>query len=242
VIYQQRQAAVLEYVDDAHLSRGTAVLEIGCGAGHLTLALLGRDLNVVSVDASPAMVEATATLVREAQPSRPVTVEVADAHALPFDSERFDLVVAVGVIPWLHSPAAAIDEMARVLRPGGQLVLTADNRARLVSFFDPRAIAALTPLKRAKVALRRRQGLATPRLDYPRGVDHLLLQGSLQPLARRTIGFGPLSFMGRTLFTESRSISVHARLQWLADRGTPGLRWTGWHYLVRARKTQKVGT
>ena len=241
VIYQQRQAAVLEYVEAADLSPPAAVLEIGCGAGHLTLALLGRDLNVVAVDASPAMVDATAMRVREARPSQPVTVEVADAHALPFDSECFDLVVAAGVIPWLHSPAAAIDEMARVLRPGGQLVLTADNRARLVSFFDPRAIAALTPLKSAKVAMRRRQGLATPRLDYPRGVDRLLLRGSLEPLARRTIGFGPLSFMGRPLLSESRSISVHARLQSLADRGTPGLRWTGWHYLVRARKPENVG-
>jgi ubiquinone/menaquinone biosynthesis C-methylase UbiE len=242
VIYQQRQAAVLEYVAAADLAPDASALEIGCGAGHLTVALVGRDLNVVAVDASPAMVDATAARVREAQPSQPVAVEVADAHALPFDSGRFDLVVAVGVIPWLHSPAAAIDEMARVLRPGGQLVLTADNRARLVSFFDPRAIVALTPLKRAKVALRRRQGLATPRLDYPRGVDRLLLQGSLEPLARCTIGFGPLLFMGRPLLSESRSISVHARLQSLADRGIPGLRWTGWHYLVRARKPGKVGT
>jgi ubiquinone/menaquinone biosynthesis C-methylase UbiE len=231
VIYQQRQAAVLEYVAAADLAPDAAALEIGCGTGHLTVALVGRDLNVVAVDASPAMVDATAARLREAQPSQPVAVEVADAHALPFDPERFDLVVAVGVIPWLHSPAAAIDEMARVLRPGGQLVLTADNRARLVSFFDPRAIVALTPLKRAKVALRRRQGLATPRLDYPR-----------EPLARSTIGFGPLSFMGRPLLSVSRSISVHARLQSLADRGIPGLRWTGWHYLVRAQKPRKVGT
>jgi ubiquinone/menaquinone biosynthesis C-methylase UbiE len=240
VIYQQRQAAVLEYVDAAGLSPGAAVLEIGCGAGHLTLALVGRDLNVVAVDASPAMVDATATRVREAQPAQPVTVEVADAHALPFESERFDLVVAVGVMPWLHSPATAIAEMARVLRPEGELVLTADNRARLVSFFDPRAIVALTPLKRAKVALRRRQGLATTRLDYPRGVNRLLLQGRLEPLARRTIGFGPLSFMGRPVMSEARSINVHARLQSLADRGTPGLRWTGWHYLVRARKPRNL--
>jgi SAM-dependent methyltransferase len=188
------------------------------------------------------MVDAAAQRVREAEPPGSVTVESADAHALPFEAGQFDLVVAVGVLPWLHSPAMAIGEMARVLRPGGQLVLTADNRARLVSFCDPRAILALSPLKRAKVALRRRRGLATPRLDFPRVVDRLLSQSRLQPLACRTLGFGPLSFLGRPLMSESRSINVNARLQSLADGGTPGLKWTGWHYLVRATKPEGSDT
>jgi len=236
LIYQQRQAAVLDGVDAAKLPAGARVLEIGCGAGHLTIRLAERELRVEAIDASPAMVEAAANRVLEGGLHERVNVEVADVHALPFESSHFDLIVAVGVIPWLHSPHAAVDEMARVLRPAGQLVVTADNRARLSSFTDPRAMLALSPLKRAQVALRRRRGLATSRLDYPRDIDQLLRRSGLNPVARRTIGFGPLSFLGRPLFGEPRSMRVNDRLQALADRRVPGLRWTGWHYLVRAAK------
>ncbi len=236
VIYQDRQAAVLEYVDAADLKAQSRVLEIGCGAGHLTMQLAERGFRVDAVDASPAMVQATSERAAERGVSERVTVGVADVHALPFGSSDFDLVVAVGVIPWLHSPGEAVNEMARVLRSDGQLVLTADNRARLVSFVDPRAMLALSPLKRLLVAVRRRRGVATSRLDFPRATDRLLTRGGLRLLGRRTVGFGPLSFLGWMFLDENRSIRVNARLQRLADRGAPGLRWTGWHYLVRAVK------
>ena len=235
-IYQRRQAAVLEYVDAAGLVPGSRALEIGCGAGHLTIELVERGLGVVAVDASQAMVESTAERAREAGLSDRVTVESADVHALPYGDGEFALVVAVGVIPWLHSPAAAVAEISRVLRPGGELVLTCDNRARVISFTDPRAILALSPLRDMLVARRARAGLASSRLHYPHTIDDLLTESSLQPLAGRTVGFGPLSFLGRPIFSEARAMRVDARLQGLADRDVPGVRSTGWHYIVRARR------
>jgi ubiquinone/menaquinone biosynthesis C-methylase UbiE len=238
-IYQQRQAVVLEDVLAARLPDGASVLEIGCGAGHLTAALAERGLHVDAVDVSQAMLDATADRIQQAGLAGQVAVAIADAHALPFESSRFELVVAVGVIPWLHSPSDSLEEMARVLRPGGQLILTADNRARLSSFIDPRAMLALiTPLRRAWRALTRRRPrpLAANRLDFPRRIDQLLVAANLRPLARRTVGFGPFSFLGRPLFGERRGVLINDRLQALADRGVPGLRWTGWHYVVRARK------
>lgn len=235
-IYQRRQAAVLEYVDGAGLAPESHVLEIGCGAGHLTIQLAERGLDVVAVDASQAMVESTAERARDAGLGGRVTVASADVHALPYDDGDFALVVAVGVIPWLHSPPAAIAEISRVLRPGGELVLTCDNRARLISFTDPRAMLALSPLRDVLVARRARAGLASSRLHYPHTIDALLAERSLQPLAGRTIGFGPLSFLGRPILSEARAMRVDARLQGLADRRMPGIRSTGWHYVVRARR------
>jgi ubiquinone/menaquinone biosynthesis C-methylase UbiE len=236
IIYQDRQMAVLEYVDAAHVPVGGAVLEIGCGAGHLTMQLADRGLRVDAIDASAAMVDTTSARADAHGVRDRVSVKVADVHQLPYDSGHFDLVVAVGVIPWLHSPAAAVAEMARVLRPGGQLVLTADNAARLVSFTDPRGLLALTPLRRVRVALKRRQGLVSSRLDFPSRVERMLNSSGLRPLERRTVGFGPVSFLGRPVLNEPRSIRLHGRLQALANRGVPGLKGTGWHYLVRARK------
>lgn len=49
---------------------------------------------------------------------------VGDAHALPFDDASFDFILCTEVLEHLHTPQKAIDEMNRVLRPGGTLVLT----------------------------------------------------------------------------------------------------------------------
>jgi ubiquinone/menaquinone biosynthesis C-methylase UbiE len=237
VIYQQRQAAVLDYVDTAELPKPARVLEIGCGAGHLTVRLAERKLQVNAIDASAGMVELTARQVHEAGCAEQVTVSQADVHALPFESGHFDLVVAVGVIPWLHSPGEAVAEMARVLCPGGQLVLTADNGARLSSFTDPRGILALTPMRRVYHSLRNRPGQAVSHLHFPSRIDRFVRDAGLQATATRTIGFGPLSLLGRPLLREPLAIRVNRRLQALADAGVPGFRRSGWHYLVRATKS-----
>lgn len=238
VIYQDRQSAVLDCVDRAALPDGAHVLEIGCGAGHLTVQLAERSLDVEAIDASAEMVATTAAQAQERGLDQHVRALVGDVHSLPCEAASFDLVVAVGVIPWLHSPEAAVAEMARVLRPGGQLILTADNRARLVSFTDPRAILALSPLKRAYDRFRNRRGRATSRLHSPRQIDRLLSASSLRPLERRTVGFGPLSFLGRPLLDDRKGVRLHRRLQVLADHGAPLLRSTGWHYVVHAQKAE----
>lgn len=235
LIYRGRQEVVSAYIDAAGLGPTARVLEIGCGAGHLTVDLAHRQLRVEAVDASNAMVEATAARVLEAGFKEQVTVQKADVHALPFATSHFDLVVAIGVIPWLHSPPDAVAEMTRVLRPGGQLVVTADNRARLTSFTDPRSILAMTPLKRVYRAIRKHDPTAVSHLHSPRRLDRMLVQAGLRPLARRTVGFGPFSFMGRYL-EGSVAMRLNAWLQGLADRGVRGVRSTGWHYIVRAEK------
>jgi glycosyltransferase involved in cell wall biosynthesis/ubiquinone/menaquinone biosynthesis C-methylase UbiE len=239
LIYQRRQDAVLAYVDAVGLSSGATVLEIGCGAGHLTTELAERQLRVEAVDASDAMVETTRERALKAGLGKEVVVSKADVHALPFAMDHFDLVVAVGVIPWLHAPAQAIGEMARVLRPGGHLVVTADNRTRLTSFTDPRRIVAIPPLKRAYRTLRGREVSSMSQLHTPRGIDRMLEHAGLIPVARRTVGFGPFSILGRSILEGSAGIRINDLLQARADRGMPGLRWTGWHYVVRAEKRRE---
>jgi hypothetical protein len=129
-----------------------------------------------------------------------------------------------------------VAEMARVLRPGGQLVLTADNAARLISFTDPRGLLALTPLRSVYHRLRNRPGEAVSRLHFPRRISGFVSGAGLTPLGHRTIGFGPLSVLGRPLLSDARAVAVNRRLQRLADAGVPGARGTGWHYVLRAAK------
>jgi hypothetical protein len=74
------------------------------------------------------------------------------------------------------------------------------------------------------------------RLDFPRRIERLVREGGLLTTERRTVGFGPMSFLGRPMLDDRRGMRIDERLQRLADRGVPALKWTGWHYVLRARK------
>jgi SAM-dependent methyltransferase len=90
-------------------------LDVGCGEGRVTRELGRRGHDAVGVDVAPRLVE----LARVRDPGG--EFRVADAERLPFDDASFDLVVAFNVLMSVDVPARAIDEAARVLRPGGHL-------------------------------------------------------------------------------------------------------------------------
>ena len=107
-----------------HLVRGDTVLDLGCGPGTITVDLAARVApgRVVGVDAS-------ADIVRQAAGhgvdtgTENVEFAVADAYALPFDDEVFDVVHAHQVLQHLARPVEALREALRVLRPGGVLAV-----------------------------------------------------------------------------------------------------------------------
>lgn len=72
----------------------------------MAAALAERGLRVRATDAVPAMVDLARRHAVETGVSDRIELETADVHELPFDEATFDLVVALGVIPWLHSPYA----------------------------------------------------------------------------------------------------------------------------------------
>jgi ubiquinone/menaquinone biosynthesis C-methylase UbiE len=237
VIYRARQRAVLGRLDELRLPSGSPVLEIGCGAGLLTSELARRGFAVRAVDASEAMVELTARRIEREDFTANVRAEVADVHALPFASGEFALVIAVGVLPWLHMPAGALEEMARVLHSHGRLILTADNRARLNTLVDPRASLLLAPIKRLRQRKRQRSAQDTcSRLHFPSHVNALVRAAGFHIEQNATVGFGPFSFWSRPLLTDQAGVALHKRLQPLADRDVPILRSTGWHYLLSAQR------
>lgn len=111
------------------------VLDCSCGTGQLAVGLAGRGMRVVATDASAAMVRRTAELAEEFGAS--VRTVRADWEELPdhFQDDTFDLVFCVGNS--LHHAtgatgrSAALESMARLLRPGGRLVLTSRTWERV---------------------------------------------------------------------------------------------------------------
>jgi ubiquinone/menaquinone biosynthesis C-methylase UbiE len=97
------------------------VLDVGCGDGALALALVARGAIVTGVDADRRMIAVAQTRFEAA--SRPIDLVEADARNLPFPDACFDLVIAVTVLCFIQDAMGAVHEMARVLKPGGTLVI-----------------------------------------------------------------------------------------------------------------------
>ena len=240
-VYQERHAGALAWMDSLHLPVGSPVLEIGCGAGFLTVALAARGLRVESIDSSAAMIDSTRARLADAGLADAVTPRVEDVHNLTAPDGSYAAVVALGVVPWLHSPERALREIARVLRPGGSLIITTDNRARLNFILDPRYNPVLVyPLKRQLKKVLERVGRrplgVLPDVHYPSRLDQLIRTAGLEKQQSRTVGFGPFSFLGLKFFGDARNVWLHQRLQRLADRGVPLLRLSGMNYCVLATK------
>jgi ubiquinone/menaquinone biosynthesis C-methylase UbiE len=103
---------------------GGRVLDVGCGTGGAARALAARFPGigaVVGIDKSETMV-AEARARTDAGTER-VEFHVADAHDLPFPDESFDGAFSLRVFEIVGDPRRALAEMARVLRPGGRLVV-----------------------------------------------------------------------------------------------------------------------
>lgn len=97
------------------------VLDVASGDGVLAELLAPHAHRYVCIDASPRVVAAARERLRR---YRNVEVREADMHALPFEADSFDLVVLMHALTYAARPAQAVAEAARVLRPGGRLLLS----------------------------------------------------------------------------------------------------------------------
>ena len=98
-------------------SPGPRVLNAGAGAGSFSLRLAENGFDVTSVDASSAAVEVLRGRV-------PGEVAQADVTALPFADATFDAAVLGEVLEHVEDDRGALEEVARVLRPGGVLAVS----------------------------------------------------------------------------------------------------------------------
>jgi SAM-dependent methyltransferase len=102
------------------------VLEVGCGPGHLSIALARRHgLDVTGIDLDPAMIErarANSSRAIDEEAGRP-SFTAADVASLPFADDSFDLVVSTFSMHHWADPTAGLAELGRVLRPGARALI-----------------------------------------------------------------------------------------------------------------------
>jgi ubiquinone/menaquinone biosynthesis C-methylase UbiE len=108
------------------------VLDAGCGDGGVARLLRTRVREVTAVDVEPS---------RAWNDEPGLRFLVADAEALPFDDDSFDVVHSKDSLHHMHDPARALAEYHRVLKPGGVALIVEANRYN--PFFYPHMTVAL---------------------------------------------------------------------------------------------------
>jgi phosphatidylethanolamine/phosphatidyl-N-methylethanolamine N-methyltransferase len=101
---------------------GGRILEVGVGTG-ISLPGYSPQNRIIGIDLSEAMLRKARRRVAELALTNVEKLEVMDAEHLSFADASFDVVVATHVISTVPNPEAALDECARTLRPGGEMIL-----------------------------------------------------------------------------------------------------------------------
>ena len=108
-------------LEAARPGAGTLAADLGAGTGFMTEGLLRRGVKVIAVDQSQAMLD---VLARKLSGFDGLECRLGGAERLPIEDGLVDSVFANMYVHHVEDPAGAIEEMARILRPGGVLVIT----------------------------------------------------------------------------------------------------------------------
>lgn len=108
-------------VTAAGVTAGAVAADLGAGTGFITEELLKHGVRVIAVDQAESMLK---QMKAKFGPKASVEYRQGDAERLPIESGSLDYAFANMYLHHVENPARAIQEMARTLKPGGQLVIT----------------------------------------------------------------------------------------------------------------------
>lgn len=124
---------MLKGIEDREEKR---VLEIGCGSGKMAVDLALKGYQVFGIDLSNEMIKKTSELISEnLDGNRIIYLSMGDIEALPFKEEYFDIVIAAGVVEYLEKDDNALNEINRVLKSGGVMILSVRNGVNIARVF-----------------------------------------------------------------------------------------------------------
>jgi ubiquinone/menaquinone biosynthesis C-methylase UbiE len=122
----------LERLLESHLPArgdGLSLLDLGCGTGHHAAKLRQLGFTVAGVDGSADMLE----IARANNPG--MELQQSDVETIPYESNRFDYVVCIEVLRYLPDIARCVQEIGRVLKPGGVALVTAHPTLNLNGYW-----------------------------------------------------------------------------------------------------------
>lgn len=118
-VFRQGRAAAVAAAERV----GGRILEVGVGTG-ISLPQYGQASRVVGIDISEDSLDKARARVRRQKLGHVEKIEIGDAEALHYGDATFDVVVAQYVVSAVPNPRRALDEFARVCKPGGEIIIT----------------------------------------------------------------------------------------------------------------------
>jgi phosphatidylethanolamine/phosphatidyl-N-methylethanolamine N-methyltransferase len=134
-VFERGRMAAIEAAEKHCGAAGGRILEVGVGTG-ISLPDYSRTNRIVGIDISAPMLKRAQERIVEHKLSNVEALAVMDAKHLAVPDASFDVVVAQYVITAVPDPEATLDDFARVLKPGGEIILVnhlgAENGLRRV--------------------------------------------------------------------------------------------------------------
>ena len=133
------------------------MLDVGCGFGAtgIILAESFAKSEVVGIDLSAPLLRLAQARAQEANLTKRLTFEMADVQQIPYEDDSFDVVLNANMVHLVKDPISMLDEIERVLVPGGYLFI-ADLRRSWLGLFEKEIRSALT-LSEARELFRQSQ-------------------------------------------------------------------------------------
>ncbi|MGI8526925.1 MAG: class I SAM-dependent methyltransferase [Pseudolabrys sp.] len=229
--------AFSDFIHGYSSAAGLKVLDVGCGNGYVLAHYARNGAEVCGVDITPTAVRLSQRRFELAGLNG--RFDMIDGQRLPHPDATFDIVCSMGVLHHISNPAPLVDEIHRVLKPGGQLIAMLYHRHSWKNLVLLRLLRYLHPVYRGKTqqqALNMNDGVDCP----------LALVYSRREAARlfgrfRDFRFDLNQLTWQQLFIVKPVARLAARLFGSPNRSLPA-RVLGWSLYIRAVKPFGVNT
>jgi SAM-dependent methyltransferase len=236
----------LRAVRHAGVRPGEAVLDVACGTGNASLPAARAGARVTGLDLTPELLERARALAA-AEGLDAAFVE-GDAEALPFADASFDVVLSTFGVMFAPDAARAARELARVLRPGGRMVLcnwtregeTGEMFGLLGACAPPPPPGAADPLGWGDEAVVR-ELLAPLDVSFSRELAEFPMGTRADGLAEYAASFGPLVKLREQLAPERWAVledDLGAMLERWSPTGRERITYSGEYLVTQARRAR----
>jgi ubiquinone/menaquinone biosynthesis C-methylase UbiE len=157
-------------ITKGEIQPGNSILDAGCGWGRNIsgIKFFIPETKIVGIDTDQLRLERGQIFLEELKLNDNTELKIGDVDNLDFNDNEFDVVVSARVLQYVPDPMTTINELCRVLKPGGKLVITVPNK------FNPYRLATYSRV-----------------LYSPKEVKSWFIENNLLDISCNTIGFIP---------------------------------------------------